>query len=41
MAMPSELTVLADRYELRRLLGAGPVGEVWQGATWCWASRWP
>jgi eukaryotic-like serine/threonine-protein kinase len=29
--MPSESTVLADRYELRRPLGAGPVGEVWEG----------
>jgi hypothetical protein len=29
--MPSESTVLADRYELRRSLGTGPVGEVWQG----------
>jgi eukaryotic-like serine/threonine-protein kinase len=29
--MPSESTVLADRYELRRSLGTGPLGEVWQG----------
>jgi eukaryotic-like serine/threonine-protein kinase len=29
--MPSESTVFADRYELRRSLGTGPVGEVWQG----------
>jgi len=28
--MPSEPTVIADRYQLSRKLGAGPVGEVWE-----------
>jgi eukaryotic-like serine/threonine-protein kinase len=28
--MPSEPTVLADRYQLSRKLGGGPVGEVWE-----------
>jgi hypothetical protein len=29
--MPSESAVLADRYELHRSLGTGPIGEVWAG----------
>jgi serine/threonine-protein kinase len=28
--MPSEPTVLADRYQLSRKLGTGPVGDVWE-----------
>jgi eukaryotic-like serine/threonine-protein kinase len=29
--MPSEPAVLAGRYELHRVVGAGPMGEVWEG----------